>query len=227
MSLHSNRYNEGVKDLDPAEKYEIDKAIEILNNFPQCNFDETVDLSINLNVNPKKSDQLVRGTVVLPNGTGQEIRVVAFCKGKKVNEAEEAGAEMAGSEELIEKIENGWLDFDAAVATPNMMKDIGKLGRILGPRGMMPNPKSGTLSEDIGETIQELKKGKIEFKVDSGANIHVPVGKLSFSSDQLSENIKAMIEAIRKAKPVGIKKANYINKVVLTSTMGPGLKLNI
>lgn len=227
MVIHSKRYNIGIKDLDTSAKYDIDESIKILKNFPKCNFDETVELSVNLGVNPKKSNQLVRGTVVLPHGTGKELRVIAFCRGEKLKEAEEAGAVMAGDEELIEKVKNGWLDFDAAVATPDIMKDIGKLGRILGPRGMMPNPKAGTLSEDIGNTIQELKKGKIEFKMDSGANIHVAVGKLSFKLEQLKENINAMIEALKKAKPGGVKKVVYINKAVITTTMGPGLKIKI
>lgn len=224
MTKHSKRYVQGLENIDMQKENEIEGAIDILKDFPSCSFDETVELSVSLKVDPKKSDQIVRGTVVLPHGTGKQLRIIVFCKDEVVDDAKKAGAMEAGNKELIKKIEDGWLDFDAAISTPQMMRDIGKLGRILGPRGLMPNPKAGTLTDDIVTAVNQLKKGKIEFKMDSGANIHVIVGKLSFDSGKLKENIVAMVNAIKDNKPVSVK-AEFIKKIVLTSSMGPGIRI--
>ncbi len=226
MTKHSRRYIEGIKDIDFEKAYDIEEAVNILKQFPSCKFDETLELSFNLNADPKKSDQIVRGTVVLPHGTGKELRIIAFCKDNLVEESKKAGAIDAGGEELIKKIQEGWLDFDIAVSVPSMMKDISSLGKILGPRGMMPNPKAGTLTDNLSDAIQQLKKGKIEFKMDSGGNIHVTIGKLSFDKNQIVENAKAMISAVQLNKPASIK-AGFIKKIVLTSSMGPGIRIKL
>jgi len=226
MTKISKRFNKGLEEIDLKNSYELDEAIKILKQFPGCKFDETVELVSSLNIDPKKSDQIVRGSVVLPHGTGKDLKIIAFCKDEKIDKAKEAGAMEAGNIGLIKKIEQGWLDFDAAVATPEMMKDIGKLGKVLGPRGMMPNPKAGTLSENIIEIIKQLKSGKIEFKIDSGGNMHVPIGKLSFNEEKLVENAVAMIDTLKKSKPSSVK-VGFIKKLVLTSSMGPGIKIKI
>jgi len=183
-------------------------------------------MAINLGVDPKKSDQVVRGTVVLPHGTGKQVRVLVFAKGEKEKEAEEAGADYVGAEDLIEKIQQGWLEFDRVIATPDMMGQVGKLGKILGPRGLMPNPKLGTVTFDVGRAVKEAKGGKIEYRTDKGGVVHVPIGKLSFDREKLVENAMAVLKSIIKAKPP-TSKGKYIKKVTLSSTMGPGLKINI
>jgi large subunit ribosomal protein L1 len=189
-------------------------------------FDETVEVAVNLGVDPRKSDQAVRSAVVLPHGIGKTVRVLAFAQGDKVAEATEAGADYVGGEEYAEKISGGWLEFDAVVATPDMMRVVGKLGKILGPRGMMPNPKVGTVSMDVGQAVSELKRGKVEFRVEKGGILHAPVGKLSFESDKLVDNIKTFMDAVFKAKPSAAK-GQYVKKVTVSSTMGQGLRLSV
>jgi len=226
MKMYSKRYNNGIKNIDLDSLYELEEAVELLKQFPNCKFDETVELAISLRIDSKKSDQVIRGTVVLPHGTGKDLRIIAFCQDKDVSAAKEAGVVEAGAEELVKKVEQGWLEFDAAVATQEMMKDMGRLGRVLGPRGMMPNPKTGTLTDDVSGAIKELKKGKIEFKADSGGTVHVPVGKVSFTPENLLANIKVMIDAINKSRPASIK-TGFVKKIVLTSTMSAGIKIKI
>jgi len=212
--------------LDITKEYTLEEAIDFLKENSFAKFDETVEMAINLGVDPKKSDQVVRGTVVLPHGTGKQVRVLVFAKGEKEKEAEEAGADYVGAEDLIEKIQQGWLEFDRVIATPDMMGQVGKLGKILGPRGLMPNPKLGTVTFDVGRAVKEAKGGKIEYRTDKGGVVHVPIGKLSFDREKLVENAMAVLKSIIKAKPP-TSKGKYIKKVTLSSTMGPGLKINI
>lgn len=212
--------------VDKTKEYSLEDAVKLLRECKYAKFDETVEVAVNLGVDPKKSDQVVRGTVLLPHGTGKPVRVLVFAKGEKEKEAREAGADYVGAEDLIEKIQKGWLDFDKAVATPDVMALVGKLGKILGPRGLMPNPKLGTVTFDIAKAVKELKAGKVEFAVDKGGIVHVPVGKLSFSDEKLADNIRAIISSIIKAKPVA-SKGKYLKKITLSSTMGPGIKIKI
>ncbi|MCF7741248.1 MAG: 50S ribosomal protein L1 [Candidatus Marinimicrobia bacterium] len=220
----SKRVVENNKKVDRTKEYDIKEALNLLKETQTVDFDETVELHINLGVNPKYSDQNVRGSVVFPNGTGQDVSVLVMTK-SKVDEAKEAGADHVGLEEYIEKIEDGWTDVDYVVATPDAMGDIGKLGRILGPRGLMPNPKSGTLTNEVAKTIKELKAGKIEFKVDKFGVLHVPVGKISFPANNLEENINTLMEVVMSQKPNDLK-STYLQKITLSSTMGPGIKVN-
>jgi len=212
--------------LDKTQEYSVNEAIEFLKTNSTVIFDQTVDIAVNLGVDPRKSDQTVRAAVVLPNGLGKKVRVLAFADGDKAKEAQDAGADYVGGEDMSEKITGGWLEFDAVVATPNMMKTVGKLGKILGTRGLMPNPKVGTVTMDIGKAVKELKAGKVEFKVEKAGILHAPIGKLSFTIDNLSGNIKAFMDAVYKAKPASAKGA-YIKKVTLSSTMGQGVKLKV
>lgn len=205
--------------------YTVGEGFGIVPETKCANFDETVELSGKLGVDPKHPDQMVRGTVVLPNGTGKDVKVLVFAKGEKEIEAKDAGADYVGSEEFIQKINQGWLEFDAVVATPDMMGEVGKLGKILGPRGLMPNPKLGTVTFDVGKAVTDLKAGKVEFRVDKTGCIHVPLGKVSFGEDKLKENFKALMEAIVKAKPAA-SKGIYIRSVFLSTTMGPSVKLD-
>jgi len=200
-------------------------AVKLVKQTARAKFDETIVVSSHLGVDPRHSDQLVRGTVVLPHGTGKSLRVLVLCKGDKVKEAEAAGADFAGAEEYIQKIQGGWLDVDAIVATPDMMGEVGKLGKILGPRGLMPNPKSGTVTFDIAKAVRELKAGKIEFRVDKGSNVHAPVGKASFSETQLLENARAFLRELVRAKPAAAK-GHYIKSLVMSATMGPAVTLD-
>ncbi|BAT72232.1 large subunit ribosomal protein L1 [Thermosulfidibacter takaii ABI70S6] len=229
MPKRGKKYLEAAKLVDRSKKYSLKEAIELVKKMAevaQRNFDETVELAVRLGVDPRHADQMVRGAVTLPHGTGKEVRVVVFAKGEKAKEAEEAGADYVGAEDLVEKIQKeGWLDFDKAVATPDMMPLVGRLGRILGPRGLMPNPKAGTVTMDVGKAVQELKKGKIEFRVDRAGNVHVPIGKVSFDVDKLYENAKAVLDALWRAKPAAAK-GQYFRNITVSSTMGPGVKVD-
>lgn len=212
--------------IDLQKEYTFEEAAALLKENSFAKFDETVELSINLGIDPRKSDQVVRNTVVLPHGTGKEIKVLVFAKGEKEKEAREAGADYVGAEDLIEKIQQGWLEFDRAIATPDMMGQVGKLGKILGPRGLMPNPKLGTVTFDVGKAVKESKAGKIEYRNDKGGVVHVPIGKISFDKEKLVENAIAVLKSIVKVKPPTAK-GKYIKKVSMSSTMGPGLKIDI
>lgn len=212
--------------VDRTKEYSLEDAISLIKEISQRKFNETIDLAFNLGIDPKKSDQMVRGSVLLPAGTGKKVRVLVFAKGEKEKEALEAGADYVGGEELIEKIKNGWLEFDKSVATPDMMGTVGKIGKILGPRGLMPNPKLGTVTFDVAKAVQELKAGKVEFKAEKAGIVHVPVGKVSFAKDALIKNIKAVADSIQKAKPA-TSKGTYIKRVSISSTMGPGIKLDV
>ena len=220
------RYTEAAKLVDRATTYDAAEAVSIVKKSASAKFDETVECHIRLGVDGRHADQQVRGAVVLPHGTGKTVRVLVFAKGAKVDEAQAAGADFVGGEELIPKIQNeGWLDFDVVVATPDMMGVVGRLGRVLGPKGLMPNPKAGTVTMDVTKAVNDIKAGKIEYRLDKTNIIHVPIGKASFSEDQLSDNFQAIMDAIVKAKPSSLKGA-YLRSVVLTSTMGPGVKLS-
>ena len=219
------KYLEALKKIDRSRLYEPGEALRLVKELASAKFDETVELAVKLGVDPRHADQQVRGTVGLPHGTGKTRKVLVFAKGEKVKEAEEAGADVVGGEELAEKIKGGWLDFDVAVATPDMMGVVGKLGKILGPRGLMPNPKSGTVIFDIARTVKELKAGRIEFRVDKTAIVHGPIGKVSFEQEKLEDNFNAFIEALIKAKPPAAK-GQYLRSIAVSSTMGPGIKIN-
>ncbi len=221
----SKRMAAAVADIDAAKHYDLRDAIGVVKKTASAKFDETVEIALKLGVDPRQADQMVRGTVSLPHGTGKEVRVAVFAKGEKETEAKEAGADAVGSEELIEKVKGGWLEFDAAIATPDMMGSVGKLGRILGPRGLMPSPKSGTVTFDVAKAVKEIKAGKIEFRVDKNANIHAPMAKVSFGEDQIYDNASAVLEAIMRARPSAAK-GQYIRVATLSSTMGPGIKLD-
>jgi len=227
MPKHSKRYLEARKLVDRTKFYDLDEAVELVKKTATAKFDETIELHLVTNIDYRKPEQHVRGTITLPHGTGKEVKVLVFAKGDKAKEALEAGADYVGAEELVEKIEKeGFVDFDVAIATPDMMKVVGRLGKILGPRGLMPSPKSGTVTQEIAETVKEFKKGRIEVKTDKTGNIHIPVGKRSFDNEKLKENIKAAIEQIMTMRPAGVK-GQFIRKAVLASTMGPGIKLNL
>ncbi len=219
------KYQEALKKIDRSRLYTPLLAIRLLKENATARFDETAEVHIRLGVDPRQADQQVRGTVVLPHGTGKTVRVLIFAQGEKAREAEEAGADYVGGTELIEKIQKGWLDFDVAVATPDMMGKIGKLGRILGPRGLMPNPKVGTVTFDIGKVVQEIKAGKIAYKIDKFGVIHAPIGKISFTEKELIENYATLLEDILKEKPVSAK-GKYLKSITITSTMGPGIKVD-
>jgi large subunit ribosomal protein L1 len=223
---HGKKWTETRTKVDKMREYGVGEAVEFLRSNSVAKFDETVEVAVNLGVDPRKSDQAVRSAVVLPHGIGKTVRVLAFAQGDKVAEATEAGADYVGGEEYAEKITGGWLEFDAVVATPDMMRVVGKLGKILGPRGMMPNPKVGTVSMDVGQAVSELKRGKVEFRVEKGGILHAPVGKLSFESDKLVDNIKTFMDAVFKAKPSAAK-GQYVKKVTVSSTMGQGLRLSV
>lgn len=219
------KYLSAREKIDRQKAYALDEALQLVKQASFANFDETIEASVRLGVDPKHADQMVRGTVVLPHGTGKKVRVLVFAKGDKEKEATEAGADYVGSDEFVEKIQGGWLDFDVAVATPDMMKSVGKLGRILGARGLMPNPKSGTVTQDVAKAVKELKAGKIAFRVDKAGNIGVPVGKKSFEEGKLSENLRAFMEAIIRAKPAAAK-GQYVRNLAICSTMGPGIRID-
>lgn len=226
MGRLSKRFREIAKTLNKEKLYSVEEAIALLKQLPPVKFDQSVEVALKLGVDPRKADQNVRGTVALPNGTGKTIRILVFAKGEKVQDALQAGADYAGNEEYFEKVNGGWTEFDAVIATPEMMRDVGKLGKILGPRGLMPTPKAGTVTADVAKAIAELKGGKIEFKVDRFGVINSAVGKLSFSVDKLAENINALVDAIQKAKPASAK-GHFLQSLFLSSTMGPGLKIEL
>lgn len=225
MAKHGKRYNEVAKLVDIAKLYSVEEAIDIVKKSATAKFDETVEVALKIGVDPRHADQQVRGTIVLPHGTGKEQKVLVFAKGEKAAEAQAAGADYVGAEELADKIQGGWLDFDVAIATPDMMGLVGKLGRVLGPRGLMPNPKTGTVTFEVENAIKDVKAGKVEFRVNKEAGIHVPIGKASFTNEALYDNFYALLSAIVRAKPAAAK-GTYLRKVALSSTMGPGLKLN-
>ncbi len=221
----SNRYREQSSRLKDGGPYPVEEAIRLVKEMASAKFDETVEVAFRLGVDPRKSDQQLRGTVVLPHGTGRDVRVLVLTKGEKVTEAEEAGADYVGDDEYIEKIKEGWLDFDTVVATPDMMKDVGKLGKILGPRGLMPNPKTGTVTNDIAKAVSEAKAGKIEYRTDKTANVHAPIGKASFDADSLRENLLEISREIARARPAAAK-GGYIRNVTICTTMGPGVDVD-
>lgn len=221
---HGKKYRARAAVLTPGGRSEAAEAIRRVKEMAYAGFDETVDVAVNLTVDPRHADQIVRGTVVLPHGTGKTLRVLAIAEGEKAREAKEAGADYVGAE-YIQKIQEGWLDFDAVVATPDLMKEVGKLGRVLGPRGLMPNPKAGTVTNEIGKAVRELKGGKIEFRVDKTGNVHAPIGKVSFEHGALLENFQAFMDAIVRARPSAAK-GGYIKSVTVSSTMGPGVRVD-
>ncbi len=226
MSRRGKKYLEVKKKVDRTRRYPLREAVELLKELSYAKFDETVELAVRLGVDPRKPEEMVRGSVVLPHGTGKEVKVLVFAKGEKEKEAREAGADYVGGEELAEKIEKeGWLDFDKVVATPDMMKVVSRLGKILGPRGLMPSAKTGTVTFDVGKVVKELKAGRIEYKVDKYGNVHVPVGKLSFGSDKIYENVVTVLDSIMRAKPP-TSKGTYIKTLTLSTTMSPGVKVS-
>lgn len=220
------KYNSAASKVDVDKSYSVDEAFELITELGVASFDETVELAGQLGVDSRHADQQVRGTIVLPNGTGKSVRVIVFAKGEKEAEATAAGADEAGNEDLLAKVQGGWLDFDAAVATPDMMGAVGKLGRVLGPRGLMPNPKLGTVTFDVKKAVEDIKSGKVEYKVDKASNMHVPIGKLSFGGEKLRENFADLVRAVIKAKPAA-SKGTYLKSMFLSTTMGPSIRLDM
>lgn len=221
----AKRYVEARKKIDREKRYEMDEALELLPQVCFAKFDETVELALRLGVDPRHADQMVRGSVALPHGLGKSVRVLVFAKGEKEKEAQEAGADVVGGEDLIEKIQKGWMDFDKAIATPDVMGMVSKLGKILGPRGLMPNPKVGTVTFDIAKTVKEMKAGRVEFRVDKAGNLHVPVGKISFGKEKLLENLNSLLDAVIRLKPQ-TSKGTYIKGMAISTTMSPGIKVD-
>jgi large subunit ribosomal protein L1 len=224
-TMVSKRYDAAAGKIAADKQYSLDEAIGVLKSMPGAKFDESVDLSFRLGVDPKHADQMVRGAVVLPHGIGKTVRVAVFAKGEKEREAREAGADVVGAEDLVERVQGGWMDFDTAIATPDLMGQVGRLGKALGPRGLMPNPKLGTVTFDVSRAVREAKAGKIEFRVDKAGNIHTPVGKRSFNEQQLRDNAMALIEAIVRAKPAAAK-GTYLKSHTVSSTMSPGVPVD-
>jgi len=226
MAHTSKGYHSASEKVDRTKQYSLSEAVTLARSVARAKFDETVELAVRVGVDPRKADQNIRGTVVLPHGTGKPVRVAVFAKGEKAKEAEVAGADVVGGDELVKRIsEEGWLEFDKAVATPDMMGLVGRLGKILGPRGLMPNPKVGTVTMDVGRAVQELKGGKVEFRVDKAGNVHVPVGKVSFGEPKLIENASTVIDSLVKAKPSSAK-GTYLLRVAVSTTMGPGVRID-
>jgi large subunit ribosomal protein L1 len=223
---HGKKYRQAAALIEDGKAYPPQEGVDLVKKVSTTNFDGTVELHMRLGVDPRHADQVVRGVAVLPHGTGRRQRIIAFAQGEKVREAEEAGADVVGGDDLAKRIQEGWLDFDVAVATPDMMGAVGRLGRILGPRGLMPNPKTGTVTFDIGRAIDEIKKGRVEFRVDRSGIIHVPIGKASFEQQQLLDNLTTMVDAVVRARPSGAK-GHYVRSIALSPTMGPGVPLDI
>jgi large subunit ribosomal protein L1 len=226
MAKVGKRYGAALEKIDRDKRYELDEAIGIVVQVAAAKFDETVEIAVRLGVDPRQADQNVRGTVALPNGTGKNVRVAVFAKGEKEREAREAGADFGGAEDLVQKVqEENWLDFDKAIATPDMMGLVGRIGKILGPRGLMPNPKVGTVTFDVGKAVRELKAGRVEYRVEKAGIVHVPIGRISFGPEKLLENARALVSSLVKAKPAAAK-GNYLMSVAVSSTMGPGVKVD-
>ncbi len=226
MNRQSKRYIEESKKIDPQKQYSLEEGVDLLKAGASAKFDESVDLAVNLGVDPRHAEQMVRGSVVLPNGIGKEVRVAVFARGDKVQEAKDAGAEFVGGEELVDKVQGGWMDFDKAVSTPDMMALVGKLGRVLGPRGLMPNPKSGSVTFDLAKAIKDIKAGKVDFRVEKTGIVHASVGKASFGKKEILENIVALLEVLARLKPSS-SKGQYMEKVSLSSTMGVSIALDV
>jgi large subunit ribosomal protein L1 len=222
MAKHGKKYKEALKLIEEGKLYAAKEAVEIVKKTATAKFNETIELHVRLGVDPKYADQQVRGAVVLPNGTGKTKRVLVFAKGEKVKEAEDAGADFVGSDEMVTKIQGGWLEFDVAVATPDMMGTVGRLGKVLGPRGLMPNPKLGTVTMDLAKAISEIKAGKVEYRTDKAGNVHCPIGKASFDESKLLENYQTLIDTLNRAKPAAAK-GQYMKSITVSSTMGPGV----
>lgn len=225
MPKRGKKYRSDLPNIESQKRYPLDEALSVLETLKKAKFDETVEVAIRLGIDPKQTDQMVRGACTLPNGLGKKIRVAVFAKGEKAKEAEDAGADVVGAEDLGEKIQGGWLEFDAAIATPDMMSVVGRLGKVLGPRGLMPNPKLGTVTNDVTKAVTEAKAGKVEFRIEKAAIIHAPVGKRSFGAQKLKENITALMDAIVKAKPAAAK-GTYIRSMSLAATMTPGIRVD-
>jgi large subunit ribosomal protein L1 len=224
--FRSKRYRNAAKNVEHGRRYPVDEALKILSDFPKAKFDETVNLAVKLNVDPRKADQNLRGALSLPHGTGKQLRVIAFCEGDLAEEAKAAGAIEVGGAELAKKIEDGWLDFDKAVAHPSQMRNVGKLGKVLGPKGLMPTPKAGTVTENVVEAVKEFAAGKLEFRTDSGGNIHLPLGKRSFSNDKLSDNLQHVLNHLKAIRPSAVKGV-YIQRASLSGTMTPGVHIAV
>ena len=218
------KFKEALKKVSKSE-YSLEEASALVKESAFAKFDESIEMALSLGVDPKRADQMVRGTTVLPHGTGKKTRILVIAKGEKEQEAREAGADFAGNEDLLQKIQGGWLDFDSMIATPDMMGSVGKLGKVLGPRGLMPNPKTGTVTFEVDKAIQEIRKGRVEYKVDKAGNVHVPIGKVSFQAQQITDNAKTVFDSILKAKPSS-SKGKYVKSATLSSTMGPGIRLD-
>ena len=225
MRKKGRKHTETAQKVDRGKRYALDEACSLVKTASFAKFDETVDIAVRLGVNPKHADQMVRGALVLPHGIGKAVRVLVFARGEKVAEAEGAGADFVGGEDLVAKVAGGWLDFDTVIAAPDMMGQVGKLGRVLGPRGLMPNPKVGTVTFDVGRAVREAKAGKVEFRVEKAGIVHVPVGKVSFEPVKLNDNVKALMQALVKAKP-STAKGQYLRSITLSSTMGPGVRVD-
>jgi large subunit ribosomal protein L1 len=225
VAKHGKKYQESLKKIDREQAYELEEAVRLVKEVAPATFDETVEAAFRLGIDTKRADQQVRGAVVLPHGTGKTKRVLVFAKGEKAKEAEQAGADYVGEDDLVNKVTQGWLDFDVVIATPDMMGQVGKLGRILGPRGLMPNPKTGTVTFEVAKAVEEVKAGKIEYRADRAGNVHAPIGKVSFDEEKLAENFQVLIETLIKAKPPA-SKGQYMKNASVSSTMGPGIRVN-
>lgn len=225
MAKRGKRYEDAASGIDPERLYSPDEAFSLVKERAKANFDETIDVAVRLGVDVRHADQMIRETVVLPHGSGREVRVLVFAKGEKAQEAEEAGADFVGDEDLAAKIQGGWLDFDVAIATPDLMAVVGRMGRILGPRGLMPNPKSGTVTFEVGQAVKEVKAGKVEFRTDRGGTVHVAIGKASFSAEQLEENFRTLMAVLASSRPASAK-GQFVRSITVSSTMGPGVRIN-